>query len=140
MHTLPILEKIRQALAGRTSGEWQWHNRVFNNNDEMKVIGYDRLESYEEGGGDDVVAWRKEAWLAVKPADAEIIANAPEWLEAMLPIVQAALNCYHAPDGWDTSVNGKLPMVEFRELMKTVTDFKKFDFQKTMEEKEAKNE
>lgn len=93
MPTLPILEKIRAALAGRTPGEWYWHNRVFESSESSEVIGYDRLQAFDEVEREnDVVAWRKTAWLAVKPADATIIENAPEWLESLLPVVEAAVN------------------------------------------------
>ena len=75
---------IRAALANRTPGEWEWHNRVEASATDPTVIGYDRLEAYEGQDGEDVIAWRKTAWLAVKPADATIIENAPGWLEELL--------------------------------------------------------
>lgn len=84
------LQDIRQAVEAATGGEWSWHNRVWEK-EGGAVIGYDRLETeYEEGGGDDVISWRKAAWIAVNEPDARLIENAKDWLTDLLAIAEAA--------------------------------------------------
>jgi hypothetical protein len=77
------LTEIKAALDLSTQGKWYWHNRVL---DGDTVIGYDVLQTDDSG----VIEWRKTAWLAVNEADAELIANAPDYLRTLLAVAESA--------------------------------------------------
>lgn len=79
------LERIRAALDAATPGEWYWKGRVGDANSDA-TVGYDRLQTDD----DDIISWRKTAWVAVNEADAHLIANAPDDLRALLAVAEAA--------------------------------------------------
>ncbi len=97
------LSDIEAAVAAATGGKWSWHNRI-REKEGGAVLGYDRLETeYEEGGGDDIISWRKSAWIAVSEPDALLIENAKDWLTDLVAVVKAAqavVECYPVLGGY----------------------------------------
>lgn len=99
-------DDIRAALDAITPGRWEWHHEV---SEGSEVVGYDGLRTWIESEfsdtypeyEEDVLQWRKDAWIAVNPGDATLIENAPAWIRLLLDenarlqkVVEAAVDFY----------------------------------------------
>jgi len=97
------LDEIKQALAAVTSGKWEWKGRIapdwmpdtFSALDDLRV----QIPTPEKDTDFDisfVVQAMKPGYVMVRNADANLIANAPDYLRALLPVIEAAKEYHNA--------------------------------------------
>lgn len=98
------LDEIKQALALITQGKWEWRGRIapdwmphtFSALDDLRV----EIPTPEKDYDADVyfvLQAMKPGYVMVRNANAELIANAPEYLRALLPVVEAAIRVSEYP-------------------------------------------
>lgn len=93
------LDEIKAELAASTQGKWEWKGRVAPDwmPDTWAAVDDLRVQIPTPEKDYDADLWfvlegTKSGFIMVRNADAELIANAPDYLRLLLPIVEAAAN------------------------------------------------
>jgi hypothetical protein len=79
---MTTVDEIKQALDAIAKGDWEWHHSVTKND---QIVGYDGLRIwFQDGHEEDVLQWRKDAWIEISPPYAHVIEKAPAYLRHLL--------------------------------------------------------
>lgn len=99
------LGEIKQALEESTQGKWEWRGRIapnwmpdtFSTMDDLRV----EIPTPEKDYDADlrfVIQPMKPGFVMVRNTDAKLIANAPDYLKLLLPVVETAIAYIEAID------------------------------------------